>query len=161
MNLRLFRMMILLGGISFLSALALGQLAYAEDEAIEDSICQGDFDCDGDVDGADLDLFAGEYGRTDCTDCGVGVSGYEILTADFFTGNGVGREALTPTCPAGKVAISGGIQDTGFPITVQNSRDFNVAAIHPSGSTRWRARWFNGTGQNVNVRLFTVCLTGN
>ncbi len=161
MNSKLLRNKILCGIILLLALLQFEQIALAVDEVLEDTICQGDFDCDGDVDGEDLEVFAGEYGRTDCADCEVGVTGYQILTADFFTANGVGREAFTPTCPAGKVAVSGGIQDTGFPITVGNSRDFNVAGIHPAGSTRWRARWFNGSGRNVTVRLFTVCLDSN
>ncbi|AMM40423.1 conserved hypothetical protein, secreted [Candidatus Desulfofervidus auxilii] len=29
-------------------------------------ICEGDFDCDGDVDGSDLAIFAADFGRTDC-----------------------------------------------------------------------------------------------
>jgi len=28
--------------------------------------CDGDFDLDGDVDGSDLALFSGDFGRTDC-----------------------------------------------------------------------------------------------
>ena len=28
--------------------------------------CEGDFDCDGDVDGSDLAVFAADFGRTDC-----------------------------------------------------------------------------------------------
>ncbi|HHI04062.1 MAG TPA: hypothetical protein ENL45_00775 [Candidatus Woesearchaeota archaeon] len=28
--------------------------------------CEGDFDCDGDVDGSDLAIFAADFGRTDC-----------------------------------------------------------------------------------------------
>lgn len=30
------------------------------------SPCEGDFDCDGDVDGSDLTTFAADFGRTDC-----------------------------------------------------------------------------------------------
>ena len=30
------------------------------------AICEGDFDCDGDVDGSDLAIFAADFGRTDC-----------------------------------------------------------------------------------------------
>ena len=30
------------------------------------SACDGDFDCDGDVDGSDLAVFAADFGRTDC-----------------------------------------------------------------------------------------------
>ena len=30
------------------------------------SACEGDFDCDGDVDGSDLAVFAADFGRTDC-----------------------------------------------------------------------------------------------
>lgn len=30
-------------------------------------VCKGDFDCDGDVDGTDLAVFAADFGRTDCT----------------------------------------------------------------------------------------------
>jgi len=31
--------------------------------------CEGDFDCDGDVDGSDLAIFAADFGRTDCGTC--------------------------------------------------------------------------------------------
>jgi hypothetical protein len=35
-----------------------------------ESICKGDFDSDGDVDGSDLAIFAADFGRTDCVgDC--------------------------------------------------------------------------------------------
>jgi len=30
--------------------------------------CEGDFDCDRDVDGSDLSVFAADFGRTDCVD---------------------------------------------------------------------------------------------
>jgi hypothetical protein len=33
------------------------------------AICEGDFDCDGDVDGSDLAIFAADFGRTDCPVC--------------------------------------------------------------------------------------------
>jgi hypothetical protein len=33
------------------------------------SACEGDFDCDGDVDGSDLAVFAADFGRTDCGPC--------------------------------------------------------------------------------------------
>jgi len=39
-------------------------------QAIDDTIgpqpCEGDFGCDGDVDGSDLAVFATDFGRTDC-----------------------------------------------------------------------------------------------
>ncbi len=38
--------------------------------------CEGDFDLDGDVDGSDLSVFSGEFGRTDC-------SGDLACSADF------------------------------------------------------------------------------
>ena len=43
-------------------------IVYFEPILIEPmSKCEGDFDCDGDVDGSDLALFAAHFGRTDCT----------------------------------------------------------------------------------------------
>jgi hypothetical protein len=33
------------------------------------SACEGDLNCDGDVDGSDLADFAADYGRSDCPDC--------------------------------------------------------------------------------------------
>jgi hypothetical protein len=33
------------------------------------AMCEGDFDCDGDVDGTDLAIFAADFGRTDCPAC--------------------------------------------------------------------------------------------
>ncbi len=35
--------------------------------AVSGSLCNGDFDGDGDVDGSDLGLFNNDFGRTDCT----------------------------------------------------------------------------------------------
>ena len=36
--------------------------------------CEGDFDCDGDVDGSDLAVFAADFGRTNCeVEIGMGV----------------------------------------------------------------------------------------
>ena len=32
----------------------------------ESTLCEGDFDGDGDVDGSDLAVFAADFGRTDC-----------------------------------------------------------------------------------------------
>ncbi|CAD7773487.1 hypothetical protein DMNBHIDG_00770 [Candidatus Methanoperedenaceae archaeon GB37] len=32
----------------------------------ESTLCEGDFDHDGDVDGSDLAIFAEDFGRTDC-----------------------------------------------------------------------------------------------
>lgn len=75
--------------------------------------------------------------------------------------NGVGYEALTPNCPSGKVAIGGGIMDTNSPITVGNSRDFNIAALHPNSSVNWRVRFYNGSGTDATVRMYTVCLNNN
>ena len=90
-----------------------------------------------------------------------GGSGYELLQSTVSTPNGVGQEKLTPTCPDGKVAVSGGIMDDRFPITISNSRDFNVAAIHPSGSKNWRARWHNGTGATATIVLYTICVNSS
>lgn len=90
-----------------------------------------------------------------------GTSGYQIISTNVTSPNNVGIEAFTPTCPAGKLAISAGIMDTNFPITVGNSRDFNVAALHPQDSTKWRVRWYNGSGATATVRLYTVCMSAN
>jgi hypothetical protein len=90
-----------------------------------------------------------------------GVGGYQLLSINISSPNNVGREALTPSCPAGKVAIAGGIMDIRFPITVGNSRDFNVAAIHPNSPVNWRARWYNGSGVSTTVRLYTVCINSH
>jgi hypothetical protein len=95
-----------------------------------------------------------------------GVSGYQVLTCGTITvanptPAGAGAESVTCPCPTGKVAIAGGIADLTFPITVSNARDFNISAIHPTNATQWRARWFNGTSNPVNVTLYTVCVTAN
>ena len=66
MSTRVCKKIILIGGIFILAGLLLNQPAYAADEAMEESICEGDFDCDGDVDGSDLAVFAADFGRTDC-----------------------------------------------------------------------------------------------
>ena len=56
------------------------------------SACEGDFDCDGDVDGSDLAVFAADFGRTDCsndcegdfdTDNDVDGSDLAVFAADF------------------------------------------------------------------------------
>ncbi|MDH5358918.1 MAG: hypothetical protein OEX03_00080 [Gammaproteobacteria bacterium] len=90
-----------------------------------------------------------------------GAGGYLLLQASETTLNNQGEEKFTPSCPAGKVAIGGGIMQTQFPITVTNSRDFNIAAIHPSGNNKWRARWYNGTGATATVVLYTICINNN
>jgi len=90
-----------------------------------------------------------------------GGSGYQLLQLVINTPAGVGQEAVTPTCPDGKVAISGGIMDNRFPITISNSRDFNVAALHPEGSKNWRARWYNGTGASASIVLYTICINSS
>lgn len=51
--------LILVGAIYMVSNLDSGT-CYAADA------CEGDFDCDGDVDGSDLAVFAADFGRTDC-----------------------------------------------------------------------------------------------
>ncbi len=113
MNLKLFRKMILIGGIFLLSVLLFGHTAYAEDEAIEDSICQGDFDCDGDVDGTDLDVFASEYGRTDCAPVQQVLYPVTVAMDDTlipqhtFTGNLVNdRQISGPVAPGANVQVS-------------------------------------------------------
>ena len=91
-----------------------------------------------------------------------GVSGFQrISCGPYSTPHNVGMEAFTCTCPVGKVAVGGGIADVRSPITVANSRDFNVAALHPSTDSKWRARWFNGSGATASVMLYTVCITAN
>lgn len=90
-----------------------------------------------------------------------GGSGYQLLQLVINTPAGVGQEAVTPTCPDGKVAISGGIMDNRFPITISNSRDFNVAALHPDGNKNWRARWYNGTGASASIVLYTICINSS
>ena len=58
------------------------------------AVCEGDFDKDGDVDGSDLAVFAGDFGRTDCesgpscegdfdTDGDVDGSDLAVFAADF------------------------------------------------------------------------------
>jgi hypothetical protein len=67
-------------------------------------MCQGDFDMDGDVDGIDLGVFGGEFGRTDCCD-----SGAEPCSGDFNDDCDVDGEDLSvfagefgrTDCPAG------------------------------------------------------------
>jgi hypothetical protein len=43
-----------------------GDFCNEETDSCEAGICNGDFNGDGNVDGEDLSVFAGEYGRTDC-----------------------------------------------------------------------------------------------
>jgi hypothetical protein len=70
MRQRQFMKIILFGGIFFLPVFLSGITVYAVDE---DRICQGDFDCDGDVDGDDLAKLATGFGATDCPiGCGTG-----------------------------------------------------------------------------------------
>jgi len=95
-----------------------------------------------------------------------GVSGFERIscgpiTVSNPTLNGQGKESVTCPCQAGKVAVAGGVADLRFPISVANSRDFNIAALHPTNDIQWRVRWYNGTGASVNVTLYTVCVTAN
>ena len=47
------------------------------------AICEGDFDCDGDVDGSDLAVFAADFGWTDCLEKTVK---YIICEGDLSTG---------------------------------------------------------------------------
>lgn len=89
-----------------------------------------------------------------------GAAGYELLQQNETTLNNQGEEKLTPTCPVGKVAVSGGVFHNKFPITVANSKDFNIASIHPNSSREWRARWYNGTGFAAEVVLYTICING-
>ena len=42
-------------------------------------LCEGDFDGDGDVDGADLAIFAADFGRTDCPGVGSSAVGFSGL----------------------------------------------------------------------------------
>ena len=48
--------------VLFFGAISLG----AVNTAIAGPVCAGDFDTDGDVDGSDLAVFAGDFGRTNC-----------------------------------------------------------------------------------------------
>ena len=42
-------------------------------------LCEGDFEGDGDVDGADLAIFAADFGRTDCSGAGSSAVGFQGL----------------------------------------------------------------------------------
>ena len=45
------------------------------------SACEGDLNCDGDVDGEDLAIFAADYGTTDCGTCDDVIGRIEELEA--------------------------------------------------------------------------------
>lgn len=85
--------------------------------------CEGDFDCDGDVDGSDLSVFAADFGRTDCSPCeslwqqngsdiyyndgnvGIGTSSpvWELEVANLTAGDGA-ESAVTADDAGGAIA---------------------------------------------------------
>jgi hypothetical protein len=87
------------------------------------SACDGDFDCDGDVDGSDLAVFAADFGRTDCGPCetlwqqngsdiyyndgnvGIGTSSpvWELEVANLTAGDGA-ESAVTADDAGGAIA---------------------------------------------------------
>jgi len=87
------------------------------------SVCEGDFDCDGDVDGSDLAVFAADFGRTDCGPCetlwqqngsdiyyndgnvGIGTSSpvWELEVANLTAGDGA-ESAVTANDARGAIA---------------------------------------------------------
>lgn len=59
--------MVVLAFVLLFGAICLGSISTA---VADGPVCEGDFDTDGDVDGSDLAVFAGDFGRTDCSeDC--------------------------------------------------------------------------------------------
>ena len=73
--------MVVLAMVLFFGAISFGTIS----TAIAGPVCEGDFDTDGDVDGSDLALFAGDFGRTDCDSSGLYYTKAEVdsLVADL------------------------------------------------------------------------------
>ena len=66
--------------------LFLGTICFASmSTVIAGTVCEGDFDTDGDVDGSDLAVFAGDFGKTDCDSSGVYYTKAEVdsMVADL------------------------------------------------------------------------------
>ena len=54
---------VMLAMVLFCGAICFGSMS----TVIAGTVCEGDFDTDGDVDGSDLAVFAADFGRTDCS----------------------------------------------------------------------------------------------
>lgn len=75
--------MVVLAFVLFLGAILFGNTAHA----IAGPPCEGNFDCDADVDGSDLAVFAADFGRTDCPACGPAPVGKTGQTTSYATGD--------------------------------------------------------------------------
>jgi len=77
---------------------------FAADLGITDysSVCEGDFDGDGDVDGSDLAIFAADFGRTDCQSR----EGMALIPAGCFEMGDAFAESNTNELPVHNVCIT-------------------------------------------------------
>ena len=73
------RKLFLIIGVSLVFLFLTGFQSFAQ--------CEGDFDCDGDVDGTDLAVFAADFGRTDCAPNGPAPVEKTGQTTSYATGD--------------------------------------------------------------------------
>jgi hypothetical protein len=79
-----------------------------------------------------------------------------VPTADVNVPTGESR-AATATCPAGEVAISGGVHFNGA-----NNADAAMGILHSYrlASSSWLARAFNNSGVQQTFQVYVFCLAG-
>lgn len=79
-----------------------------------------------------------------------GLAGYEIVVARHTSVLGFGYHYKTATCPAGKRAVSGGVDPFANTIT----------GMQPtSDGTGWTAGIYNGGLGNTSMWVYAVCVT--
>ncbi|MFT7472704.1 MAG: hypothetical protein ACI8XU_002607 [Kiritimatiellia bacterium] len=89
-----------------------------------------------------------------------GMSNRELVTGTVLLTNGTGGNFVTPGCPFGKVAVSGGVRPLG-------GAEFdwsNGLRLNPYPSqfiNRWEYQFKNTSGADLNMITYTLCVTMN
>lgn len=82
------------------------------------------------------------------------ISGYQVVFSANVSIPAGGQAGAAATCPAGKVAISGGAYG-GASVT---GEDINTS--RPSGPGNWQVFMDNGTANPQNFSVYAVCVNG-
>jgi hypothetical protein len=81
------------------------------------------------------------------------VTGYELVHFDFNVPPGTPQVEAIATCPAGKLAVGGGVTTTGY------ERDFIVQATGPANAGHgWQGNVKMESGNNITAHIYAVCV---